>query len=169
MLENWVFMTGLLLLSLLFAFHGAVLLIVPRSYLPLDRWGPARLELHAKPPSYISRRVSGTLLLAAVAWFPIRFTISWMLHPTLMRISWGPASPPGIIRWDLFLLGVLALTMGLSLTFRPEKSARLLLGGEKEQADITTIKVWVWYVRVAGVYATLFSLFPMSEFIRSLR
>ena len=70
--ENWIFMVGFLLLSLLFGFHGLVLLLVPDRYLPIVQLGrTTKLELLQKRPLDLGRRFAGlciTALTALTAW-----------------------------------------------------------------------------------------------------
>ncbi len=133
MLESWVFMVALLLVSTLFLFHGLVLLIAPHKYLPQYEWGnPSKLELRRKPPLYMGRRFAGLCIAVLVAKMFVRPAIHWILHPAPATVSWGESLlPRGMVRWDLLALGILAIGIGYYLVRRPETSVRLMFTADE--------------------------------------
>ena len=171
MLENWVFMTGLLLASLLFAFHGCVLLFAPDRYLPMYSWRPGELRLVPKPPIYLGKRFAGLCLALAVICIFTVPAISWMLHPRPGTITSGESPlPRGVARWDLLILSAFVITSGYFLFTRPENSVELLFSADKSKLqDKTTLRLWTIYVQSAALFFLVWSLLPLSNFILSLR
>src|SRR5258706_12379589 len=68
MLEEKIFGSALVLASLLFIFHGGVLLIAPGRYFPLGTWGESTLRLVRKPPFEFWKRLAGLCLSVAIFW-----------------------------------------------------------------------------------------------------
>ncbi len=172
MLENWVFMVGLLLVSFLFAFHGIVLLIAPDKYLPTYEWGrPAKIELLRKRPLDLRKRFAGLCLAAVIVWVFMLPTITWMLHPKPGTISGGESPlPRGMARWDLLAVGIFAVVSGCYLMVRPEGSIRLMFSANlKKLEEKSTLKLWTIYIQVAALFFLLWSLLPLNKFIKSLR
>ena len=167
MAENWVFTVALLLGSLLFGFHGLVLLIAPDRYLPIVQLGrPTKLELLQKRPLDLGRRFAGLCIMALAAMFA-RPAIAWVLHPKPDPISWGSSS--WVVRWDLLLLGLFEFGSGLFLMTRPEKSVWVMFWVDRKSLqDKTTLTLWVFYTRLFAAAPLLLCLLCLAEFIRTL-
>lgn len=170
MLENWIFMTGFLMASLIFLFHGCILLFAPSRYLPLYNWGENSLTLARKPPFELRKRFGGLVLSGAIVGIFMRPVILWMLHPESGELSWGESPlPHGVARWDLLGLAVFAVVCGFLLFMRPEKSVELMFTSDKSKLqDKVTRRLWTLYVQVSAILFLLWSLLPAADFIKSL-
>lgn len=171
MLEDWVFMTAVLMGSLLFIFHGCVLLLAPGRYLPLYSLGQTELKFARKPPLELGKRVLGLCFSTAILWLFTRPAILWMLHPTAVKISSGnSASPHGIARWGLLALSIFLVLCSYYLMTQPEKSVELLFAADKSKLkDKSTLRLWTIYVQLGGFFSIVWALFSLSDFIKSLR
>src|SRR5713101_1880086 len=65
--EDRIFGSALVLVSLLFIFHGGILLFAPERYLPLGTWSESTIRLVRKPPFDFWKRLVGLCLSVAVA------------------------------------------------------------------------------------------------------
>jgi hypothetical protein len=169
--ENWIFIVGFLLGSLLFGFHGLVLLIAPDRYLPIVQLGrPTKLELLQKRPLDLGRRFAGLCITALTAWMFTRPAILWIMHPKPHPISWGGSPLPfGAARWDLLLLGLFGFGSGLFLMVRPEKSVRVMFWADpKSLQDKTTLTLWIVYTRLFAATLLLQCVLCLGDFIRTL-
>lgn len=171
MLETRIFGAGLFLASLVFIFHGCVLLFAPKRYLPVARWGGSTIILVRKPPLELGKRFVGLCII--VAMFLI-FTIPGLLmilNPGPASVSWGDSPlPHGTIRWDMLGFGLVAVFCGYLLMLRPEGSVKLLFSSDKTKLeDQTTRRLWTIQTRMVGSYCLLMSLLLFNGFIRSLR
>lgn len=171
MLENQIFGFGLLLVSLLFIFHGCVLLFAPNRYLPMYTWGQSTIRLARKPPFEIWKRLGGLLLSSAIFLIFTLPSISMILASKGDGISWGNSPlPRGSARWDMLGLGLFSLMFGYLLLFRPQRSVEMMFSADKSKLqDATTRKLWTLYVQLGGTYMLVWSLLPMNEFVKSLR
>jgi len=53
---------------------------------------------------------------------------------------------------------------------RPDKSVELLFAADKSKLeDKTTLRLWTIYVQVGALFFLVWSLLPISQFIRSLQ
>ncbi len=134
-------------------------------------WGQAELKLVRKPPLGLRKRVIGLCLSVAILWVFTLPAISWMLHPKVDKISWGESPlPRGMPRWDLLALSVFVVTCSCFLMTRPDKSVELLFAADKSKLeDKTTLRHWTIYVQVGALFFLVWSLLPISQFIRSLQ
>jgi hypothetical protein len=171
MLENWIFMTGFLGFSLIFLFHGCILLIAPDRYIPSYTWGQPNLVLVRKRPFELGKRFLGLFFSGLAVWVFARPAIIWMLHPTKREISWGPSPlPQGMARWDMLGLALFALVCGYFLFTRPEKSVELMFTADRTKLnDKTTLRLWTLETQVFAFLFMVWSLLPMADFVRSLR
>lgn len=170
MAENWIFMTALLFVSLLFGFHGVVLLIAPDKYLPIVQWGrPAKLELLQKRPLDLGRRFAGLCIMALMGWFFARPAILWMFHPKLLSISRGGSLQPGAVPWEVLLFGLFALGSGLFLMARPEKLVRAMFWADSRSLqNKTTLVLWTVYIQLFAVVCLLMCILFLDEFFKAL-
>lgn len=160
-------MTAFLMGSLIFLFHGCILLFTPSRYLPLYSWGESSLALARKPPFEFGKRFGGLVLSGAVVAIFMRPVILWMLHPEPHKLS---PLPHGVARWDLLGVMVFAVVCGLLLLMRPEKSVQMMFTADKSKLqDKVTRRLWTVYVQTIAVVFLLWSLLPAAEFIKSLR
>jgi hypothetical protein len=171
MLEERIFGSALFLGSLLFIFHGSILLIAPGRYLPMAAWGESTLKLVRKPPFEFWKRFAGLCLSVAVF---IIFTLpglSMILDPKPGNLSFGDSPlPPGSKRWDMLGIALIALASGYALLFSPERSVVAMFSAdERKLEDKTTKRLWILYVQVAGWLFLVWCLLPLGEFIKSLR
>jgi len=168
---NWVFMTGLLLASLLFIFHGCVLLFAPDRYLPIYGWGSGEFRLVRKPPIQLGKRFLGLCLSVAIIWIFTVPAVSWMLHPRPSTITYGESPlPRGVARWDLLILSAFVVTCSYFLLTRAERSVALMFAADKSRLqDKTTLRLWTIYVQLAALFFLVWSLLPLSQFVVSLR
>jgi hypothetical protein len=165
-------MTGLLLASLLFIFHGCVLLFAPGRYLPTYTWSPGEIRLVRKPPIQLGKKVLGLCLFVAIIWIFTVPAISWMLHPRPSTITSGESPlPRGVVRWDLLILSAFVVTCSYFLLTRAERSVELMFAADKSrlQQDKTTLRLWTIYVQMAALFFLVWSLLPLSQFVVSLR
>ena len=171
MLENRIFGSALFLGSLLFIFHGCVLLFAPDRYLPMGTCGGPTIRLVRKPPFEFWKRFAGLCVSLAIL---LAFTIPGLLmvlHPQGETISSGN-SPlvPGTTRWDMLGLGLFGLACGYLMLLRPERSVEMLFSSDKSKLkDETTRRLWKVYVQMGGSCCLVWSLLPFGEFIKSLR
>jgi len=171
MLENQIFGFALLLGSLLFMFHGCVLLFSPSRYLPMYTWGQSTIILVRKPPFEFWKRLGGLLLSAAIFLVFTLPAISMVFVPKGDGITSGNSPlPRDTARWDMLGLGLFSLLCGYILLFRPQSSVEMMFSADKSKLqDATTRKLWTLYVRLGGACILAWSLLPMGEFIKSLR
>ncbi len=171
MLEERIFGSALVLASLLFIFHGGVLLIAPGRYLPLGTWGESTLRLVRKPPFEFWKRLAGLCLSVAIF---VIFTLPgffMMLYPKASSLP-SPDSqlPQAGVRWDMLALGLFTLICGYALLLRPERSVEMMFSSDKSKLeDETTRKLWKLYVQYSASFFFLWSLLPLGEFIKSFR
>lgn len=66
MLPELLFPAEMLLMSLLFLFHGLVLLLAPDKYLPTSAWGQTTIKLVRKGPIHFGKRFAGFCLTVAI-------------------------------------------------------------------------------------------------------
>ena len=170
MLENWVFTTAFLLVSLLFLFHGCVLIFAPRRYIPIYSYGESTLRLARKPPFEFGKRLSGLLLSGVVLAAFVRPAIVWMLHPRPSPVSWGTSPfPQGMARWDLLGVAILGVIIGLLLFTRAEVSVELMFRADRTKLqDKITLRLWTVYLQVFGLMCMIWSLLPAADFLKSL-
>lgn len=170
MLETRIFGAALFLVSLVFIFHGCVLLFTPHRYLPLNAWGQPTIVFR-KPSFELGKRFVGLCLVITIGWVFTRPSISIMVNPGTSSISWGSASLSHAgPRWDLLGVGVFALICGGLLFLRSDQSVeQLFMMDSARLRDHMTRKLWNIYVQLVGVFALLWSLLPLSAFIRSIR
>lgn len=171
MIESWTFMAALFFGSLLFGFHGLVLLIAPDKYPPAVQWGrPAKLELLQKQPLDLGKRLAGLCLAAFIGWFFTRPAVLWMYRPKPITIYGGSSPlPPGMPRWDLLLMGLFSVGCGLFLVARPERLARALFrAGRSCLQDKPTLILWTIYSQLFGVLCLLMSALIFRDFAASL-
>ena len=170
MLENWVFMVGFLMASLIGLFHGCILLFAPSRYLPRYNWGESSLTLVRKPPFEFGKRFGGLVLSGAILAIFMRPVFLWMLHPKPGEISSGHSLlPHGVARWDLLGLAIFAVVCGFLLLMRPEKSVELMFTADKNKLqDKVTLHLWTLYVQTSALFFLLWSLLPAAAFIKSL-
>jgi hypothetical protein len=171
MLEDRIFGSALVLVSLLLIFHGCILLFAPERYLPLGTWGEPTIRLVRKPPFDFWKRLVG--LCPSVAVFLV-FTFpgfSMILYPKAGSLSFGNSPlPQGSVRWDLLGFGLFALVCGYLLILRPQRSVEMMFTSDRSKLeDKTTQKLWKLYVQVFGSSCLVLSLLPFSQFIKSLR
>ena len=169
MLDSWVFRIALLLLSLLFLFHGCVLLFYPNRYIPSRGWGRGSLRLVRKPPLQIGKRFGGLCLSAAIIWFVTLPAISWILHPKPDGISSGESPLPRItVRWDLLGVAIFAIACGYLLFMRTQKSVESFCGryGQAERQD--DFPALDNLLTGNSAFSRRLVLLPFSDFIRSL-
>jgi hypothetical protein len=171
MLEERIFGSALFLGSLLFIFHGGVLLITPGRYLPLGGRGESTLRLVRKPPFEFWKRFFGLCLSVAVLLIFTLPGISIILNPGQGALSFGASPlPPGSKRWDMLGIALIALASGYALLFWPERSVIAMFSSdERKLEDKTTKRLWILYVQVAGWLFLVWCLLPLGEFIKSLR
>jgi len=170
MLDSWVFRIALLLLSLLFLFHGCVLLFCPNRYIPSRGWGQGSLRLVRKPPLQIGKRFGGLCLSGAIIWFVTLPTISWILHPKPQGVSSGESPVPRMmVRWDLLVVAIFAIACGYLLFMRTQKSVESLFAADTDMLqDKTTFRLWTTYLQATALFLVVWSLLPLSDFIKSL-
>jgi hypothetical protein len=171
MLENRIFGAALFLASLLFIFHGCILLFAPNRYLPIASWGEPTIKLVRKPPLEFGKRFAGLCLSVGVFLFFTLPGFSIVLHPKAGRVSLGQ-SPlhAGSARWDLLGVGIFALVCGYLLLLRPERSVEMMFLSEQEKLeDATTRRLWKLHVQMAGSFFLVWFLLPLGAFISSLR
>ncbi len=170
MLENWVFMTAFLGFSLIFLFHGCILLFTPDRYPARYTWGQPRLILVRKGPFEFGKRFLG-LCFSGMSLVFARPAITWMLHPTKSEITWGASrSPQSMARWDMLGFGVFALVCGYFLFTRPEKSVEVMLTADRTKLeDKTTLRLWTLETQVFAFLLMAWSLLPLADFIGSFR
>jgi hypothetical protein len=171
MLENWVIMSGLLIGSLLFLFHGCVLLLAPNRYPPSSSWGQSELKLVRKPQSDLGKRVVGLCLSIAVFWMFMLPAISWMLHPGAVEISSGASPlPHGTARWDLLALSTFLISCSSFMMAKTQESVELMFSADKTKLrDKTTLRFWTIYIQLAALYFIVCSLILISDFLKSSR
>ena len=171
MLEQWVFMIALLMVSLLFLFHGCILLFSPDRYIPSYTWGQSSLKFSPKPSRQIGKRFIGLVMSAAIIWFFTRPSISWILHPKQGNISLGESPfSRTLVRWDLLGVTIFAIGAGYLLFTRAEKSVETMFAADRDRLrDRITFRLWTIYIQVAAFSIMVLSLLPLADFIRSLR
>jgi hypothetical protein len=171
MLEERIFGSAVFLGSLLFIFHGSILLIAPGRYLPMGTWGESTLKLVRKPPFEFWKRFAGLCLSVAVFIILTLPGFSMILHPKPGNLSFGNSPlPPDSVRWDLLGFGLFALVSGYLLVLRPGRSVEMLFSSDKSKLeDKMTQKLWKLYVQTAGYFFLVWSLLPLSQFIKSFR
>lgn len=171
MLEDRLFGAALCLGSLLFIFHGCVLLFAPDRYLPLGSWGEPTIKLVREPPREIGKRVFGLCLSLAILFIFLLPGLLMLLHPEGKGVSFGNSPlPRGMARWDMLGLGLFALLCGYLLLLKPERSVEMLFSTDKSKLeDMTTRRLWKTYVQLGGCCCLVWSLLPFSAFIGSLR
>jgi hypothetical protein len=171
MLENWIFATGVLIASLVFLFHGCILLFAPGKYLPVYGWGVSGLRLARKPTFEFGKRFVGLVLSGAIVFFFMRPAILWMVHPKPGEVSWGESPlPHGVARWDLLGVAIVFLLCGAFLLSRPEKSVELMFAADKSKLqDKVTLRLWTLYVQTTALFLMVWSLLPAADFIKSFR
>ena len=171
MLENWVFMTAFLGFSLIFLFHGCILLFAPDRYLPSYTWGQPDLILVRKRPFEFGKRFLGLCLSGISLLVFARPAITWMLHPTKSEITSGTSPlPQGMARWDMLGFGVFALVCGYFLFTRPEKSVEWMFTADRTKLeDKTTPRLWTLETQAFALLLMVWSLLPLADFIRSRR
>src|SRR5579862_4086552 len=171
MLENWVFVTGFLGFSLIFLFHGCILLFAPDRYPAGYTWGQPSLILVRKRPFEFGKRFLGLCFSGMSLLVFARPAIIWTLHPTKSETTSGASPlPQSAARWDMLGLGVFALVCGYFLFTRPEKSVELMFTADRtKQEDKTTLRLWTLETQVFAFLLMVWSLLPMADFIRSLR
>ena len=171
MLENKIFGFALLLISLLFIFHGLVLLFAPSRYLPIYTWGQSTIRLVRKPPFEFWKRLGGLLLAGAIFFVFTLPAVSMVLHTEAGGISWGDSPlPRSSVRWDMLGVGLLGGICGCVLLVWPKGSVETLFSADRSKLqDETTRRLWTLYVQLGGASILMWSLLPMSHFIRSLR
>jgi hypothetical protein len=169
MLDSWLFGIALLLGSLLVLFHGCILLFCPNRYIPSRTWGQGSLKLVRKPPLQIGKRFGGLCVSVAIIWFFTLPAISWILHPKPDGRSSGESLPRMMVRWDLLGVAIFAIVCGYLLLMRTEKSVESLFAADRDKLqDKTTFRLWTIYVQVAAFLFVVWSLLPLSDFIKSL-
>lgn len=171
MLDGWVFETALLIVSLVLLFHGCILLFAPDRYIPISTWGPSSLRLVRKSPLQIGKRFVGLCLSVAIIGLFTLPAVSWMLHPKPGDISYGESPlPRTMARWDLLGVAIVAIGCGYLLFMRPKKSVESLFAADiNKLQDKTTLRLWIFYVRMSAYFFMVWSLLPLANFIRSLR
>lgn len=170
MLENWVFMTGLLIACLVALFHGCVLLFAPARYLPSYHWGEGSLRLARKPPFQLGKRLGGLILSTIIAVIFMRPAVLWMLHSKLSQISWGE-SPlrHGTARWDQLVFAIFGFVCSYFLFTRPARSVELMFSADKSKLeDKVTLSLWTLYVQLSALFFMVWSLLPAAAFIKSI-
>lgn len=169
MLEDWIFMVGFLMASLIFLFHGCILLFAPNRYLPLYTWCENTLTLVRKPPFEIGKRFGGLILSGAIVAIFIRPVILWMLHPESGGLSWGKSPlPHGTARWDLLGVAVFAVISGVLLLLMPEKTVEAMFMADKSKLqDKITRRLWTFYVQTCALLFLFWSVLPAADFIKS--
>jgi hypothetical protein len=169
MLPDLLFPTALLLTSLLFLFHGLVLLMAPDKYVPTSVWGQTTIKLARKQPIQFGKRFAGFCLTVAILWMFTVPVISWILRLFSARGVATPSSLSGT-RWDLLAVGIGAVLVGYFMFAWPKKWVEALFALDKERLqDVATRRLWTLYIQVAGLNFAVFSLLTFSEFARSLR
>ena len=171
MLENWVFMTTFLGFCLIALFHGCILLFAPNRYIPTYSWSQPSLKLARRPPLQLGKRLVGLLLTMLIAWIFVRPILIWMVHPVRRALISGQSPlPAGMARWDLLGFALFGVVCGYLLLTRPKRSVELMFSADRSKLqDKTTLRLWTLEVRLAGLLFMVWSLFPMADFIRSLR
>ncbi len=170
MLEERIFGLALVLASLLFIFHGGVLLLAPGRYLPMGAWGDSTLKLVRRPPFEFWKRLAGLCLSVAVFMIFMLPGFSMILHPKPGNLSFGNSPlPRGSVRWDLLGFGLFSLGWGYFLILRAGRSVEMMFSYDKKKLeDKTTRELWKLSVLVFGSFCLVWSLFPLSQFIKSL-
>jgi hypothetical protein len=164
-----LFPTGLLLVSLLFLFHGLVLLLAPDKYVPTSAWGQTTIKLVRKRPIQFGKRFAGFCLTVAILCIFTVPAILWIFRLLSSRIVAAPSSPRGT-RWDLLAVGIGAVLVGYFMFTWPKKWVEALFALDKEKLqDVATRRIWTLYIQVAGLYFVVFSLLTFNDFVRSLR
>jgi len=70
----------------------------------------------------------------------------------------------------MFGLGLFSLVCGYLLLLRPVRSVEMLFTSDKSKLDDEiTRRLWKLYVQMGGFCFLVWSLLPLSEFIKSLR
>lgn len=170
MLDSGIFKIAVLLVSLLFLFHGCILLFCPDRYIPSYNWGQGTLRLVRKPPLQIGKRFAGLCLSGAIIWFITLPVILGILHPKAEGISFGesPFSQMAV-RWDLLGVGIFAIACGYLLFMRTEKTVESLFSADRDKLqDKVTFRLWTIYIQMAALFSVVWSLLPLSNFIKSL-
>jgi hypothetical protein len=171
MLETRIFGAGLFLASLVFIFHGCILLFAPKRYLPMGSWGASTIILVRKPPLDLGKRFVGLCIIVAMLLIFTMPGLLMVLSPSTTSVSWGDSAlPHSSVRWDMLAFGVAALLGGYLFWLRPQESVKLLFSSDRTKLeDQTTRRLWTIQTRMLGCYCLLMSLLLFSGFIRSLR
>jgi hypothetical protein len=171
MFETRIFGVVLCLISAISMFHGCVLLFAPNKYLPLGAWGESSIVLIRKPSLELGKRLIGLCIIIAMAWMFTRPGISLIVNPGRGSISGGDPSLPHLgPRWDLSGIGIFALICGGLLFLGSKQSVEQMFAADSTRLrDRATLRLWNLYVQLVGLFCLLWSLLPLSEFIRSLR
>jgi hypothetical protein len=169
MLSELLFPTGLLLASLLFVFHGLVLLIAPDKYVPTSAWGQTTVKLARKPPIQFGKRFAGFCLTVAILWL---FTVPAI--SSILRALSTPGAARSVplegTRWALLAVGIGAVSAGYFMIVWPKRWVEALFAMDKNKLqDVATQRIWTVYIQVAGLYLTVFSLLTFTDFVRTLR
>jgi hypothetical protein len=158
MLPDLLFPTALLLTSLLFLFHGLVLLMAPEKCVPTSVWGQPTIKPARKQPIQFGKRFAGFCLTVAILWMFTVPVISWILRLFSARGVATPSSLRGTVLVGYFMFA------------RPKKWVEALFALDKERLqDVATRRLWTLYIQVAGLNFAAFSLLTFSQFVRSLR
>jgi hypothetical protein len=171
MLENWIFMMGVLGFCLYALFFGCMLLIAPDRCPIWYNWGQPSVKLVRKRPLELGKRFLGLCLSAVILFLFLPHIIPGLLHPVRSELSWGQ-SPfrSGAARWDQLAFGLFGLTAGYYLLARPAKSVELMFWADTSRLkDQTTLRLWTIAVRTAALAFMLLSLLSVAHFIQSLR
>jgi hypothetical protein len=171
MLEDKIFWWAMLLISFLFVFHGCVLLFVPDRYIPMYTWGESSLRLVRKPPFQFWKRVGGFCLSAGVLLF---FTLPAIFQILGAKMGVVPKDDstiaPGTMRWDMLGLSLLVMLGGYALLIRAERSVEMMFSADRSKLqDKLTRTLWTLYVQLAALSLLVWSLLPMSTFLKSFR
>jgi len=77
---------------------------------------------------------------------------------------------PGTMRWDMLGLSLLVMLGGYALLIRAERSVEMMFSADRSKLqDKLTRTLWTLYVQLAALSLLVWSLLPMSTFLKSFR
>lgn len=156
-MRDWLFMLGILLLSLLFLFNGSLMLFSPKRHVRFldwlsgsDAWSSASSKW--KPGFDWGRRVAGLafVLLALAVLKPV---IGWMLDPRRLKMV---ASVPPLLNkrgtdWFGFGSGVIILGAGAYMLAQPRRVLDWVIRKNPQRLfQAETFSTEAWRIRVFG-------------------
>ena len=123
-------------------------------------WGAPSLRLVRKPPFQFWKRVGGFCL-------PAIFHISGVKMGVVPKDA---TITPGTVRWDMLGLSLFVILGGYALLIRADQSVEMMFSADRSKLqDKLTRRLWTLYVQFAGLSFLVWSLLPISDFLKSFR